>query len=135
MKFFLPLFLLAFSIISYGQQQDTTFSSATAAVRIFQPEGLNQLTGHPSDARVHNGKARGYRIQIYNGIDRQKAKDIQLDFMRSHPGVQAYLTYSQPHFRVRVGDFPERNDAMDLYSSLQGNYTCIIVPEIINVKQ
>lgn len=135
MKFFLTLFLLAFSIISYGQQQDTTFSSATAAVRIFQPEGLNLLTGHPSDPRVHNGKARGYRIQIYNGIDRQKAKNIQMNFLRSHPGIRAYLTYSQPHFRVRVGDFFNRRDAMNLYSTLQGQYTCIIVPAIINVKQ
>jgi hypothetical protein len=130
-----PLLFISFSFVGYSQQLDTAVSSTTAAVRIYENPGFRLLAGHHQEQGSTIRKARGYRIQIYNGIDRQKAKAIQLEFMRQHPGVPAYFGYDRPHFRVRVGDFLNRQASNDLYNSLQRKYTCIIVPDIINVKQ
>lgn len=132
MKYLLSIILLLFTANSFAQSLDTTVSDINGIVRFFENPDINLLTGHPNNS--HNGKARGYRIQIYNGIDRNKARAIQSDFIKSHPGVSAYLIYDQPHFRVRVGNFRSRSEATALYQTLRNQYTCMIVPCIITVQ-
>ncbi|OSZ78090.1 hypothetical protein CAP35_07445 [Chitinophagaceae bacterium IBVUCB1] len=78
---------------------------------------------------------QGYRVQIYNGNDRVKANDIRVDFIRRFPGVRTYLTYVQPQFRVKVGDFRTRADAQQLYEQVTPVYTpCMIVPDIVVIN-
>lgn len=78
---------------------------------------------------------QGYRVQIYNGNDRVKANDIRVDFIRRFPGIRTYLTYVQPQFRVKVGDFRTRADAQQLYDQVTAVYTpCMIVPDIVVIN-
>jgi hypothetical protein len=78
---------------------------------------------------------QGYRVQIYNGNDRVKANQIKVDFIRRFPGVRTYLTYVQPQFRVKVGDFRSRGDAQDMYEKVSTLYNpCMIVPDIIVIN-
>lgn len=134
MKFLFSIFLLCFSGSCFAQSLDTTVSDINANVRFFEDTRINLLTSRP-DNNIHNGKARGYRIQIYNGIDRDKAQAIQSAFIKSHPGVSAYLIYNQPHFRVRIGNFLSRSEASELYQALRKQYTCMIVPTIITINR
>lgn len=87
---------------------------------------------------VHRGvirSGRGYRVQIYNGNDRVKATQIKIDFMRKFPGVRTYMTYVQPQFRVKVGDFRTRGDAQKLYEQVSSLYNpSMIVPDIIVIN-
>lgn len=132
-KYLLLLLLITFSLNCFGQQIDTLVSTDTSTVRFFEDPAINLLVG-TEKPNVRNGKARGYRIQIYNGIDRNRAASIQQLFISTHPGVSAYLNYNQPHFRVRVGDFLSRSEAFPLYLSLTKLYTCMIVPAIVNLR-
>ncbi len=78
---------------------------------------------------------RGYRVQIYNGNDRVKANEIKVDFIRRFPGVRTYLTYVQPQFRVKVGDFRTRGDAAKLFEQTSAIYNaCMIVPDIVVIN-
>jgi hypothetical protein len=77
----------------------------------------------------------GYRVQIYSGSDRNKANSIKIDFLRHHPGVRAYLSYSSPQFRVKVGDYRGRAEAERMYQEVEGRYKpCMIVPDIIMIN-
>lgn len=77
----------------------------------------------------------GYRVQIYNGYDRHKAALIKAEFMRNYPGVPTYLTYISPNFRVKVGDFRNRSDAVGMYREASSSYTpCMIVPDHISIN-
>lgn len=79
--------------------------------------------------------ARGYRVQIYNGNDRNKAISVKNDFMRRFPGIPTYLTYVSPHFRVKVGNFRSRAEAEDIYRQATTLYNpCMIVPDIVVIK-
>lgn len=79
--------------------------------------------------------SRGYRVQIYNGNDRNQATRIKVDFMRRYPGTRTYMTYVAPQFRVKVGDFKSRGEASKLQSQVSGLYTpTMIVPDIIVVN-
>jgi hypothetical protein len=78
---------------------------------------------------------RGYRVQIYNGNDRSKATQIKVDFMRRFPGVRTYLTYVQPQFRVKVGDYRTHNEAEQMYNQVSRFYNpSMIVPDIIVIN-
>jgi hypothetical protein len=83
-----------------------------------------------SGSGIYSG--RGYRVQIYSGNDRNKANRMKVDFMRRFPGVHAYMTYVAPQFRVKVGDFHSRAEAMELYRKLGTLYNpCMIVPDMV----
>lgn len=78
---------------------------------------------------------RGYRIQIYYGNDRNIAIQRKIDFMRRHPNVKTYMSYTQPQYRVKVGDFASREDALDLYRETINMYgACMIVPDNVTIN-
>lgn len=88
----------------------------------------NLLTGS-----IRSG--HGFRVQIYSGNDRVKAMQIKTDFMRRYPGVRTYLSYVQPQFRVKVGDYQTRADAEAMYDQTSQLYNpCMIVPDIIMIN-
>jgi hypothetical protein len=88
-----------------------------------------------STVRAGIYSTHGYRVQIYNGNDRAKATQVKLDFMRRFPGVRTYMTYVQPQFRVKVGDFRSRPDAQKMYQQVNSLYTpCMIVPDIVEIN-
>jgi len=80
-------------------------------------------------------KARGYRIQIYNGNDRAKASQAKVKFMKLFPGIRSYLVYNAPNFRVRIGDFRSRKEAQESYEQLAAHFNpCMIVPDLVTIS-
>ena len=130
MKHILFLLLLAAAFPAIAQNADSGY------VNIHADPRLAAIVNKPVSAnRAFIGKVRGFRVQIYNGNDRKKASQIKLDFMRSFPGVRSYLVYNNPQFRVRVGDFRSRKDALDLYNKLSAKFNpSMVVPDIVNIN-
>ena len=64
----------------------------------------------------------GYRIQIYFGTDRNKANEIRTEFIRDHIEIEAYLVYHQPNFKVRVGDYKTRLEALKFMQEFSNHY-------------
>lgn len=80
-------------------------------------------------------RMKGYRVQIYYGTDRAEAINRKVDFMRRYPRVKTYMTYTQPQYRIRVGDFATREDALELYRQAISLYgAAIIVPENVTIN-
>lgn len=78
---------------------------------------------------------RGYRVQIYYGVDRNIAFSRKADFMRRYPKTRAYMSYTQPQYRVKVGDFATREDAGELYREMISIYgACMIVPDYVTIN-
>lgn len=80
-------------------------------------------------------RMRGYRVQIYSGNDRNEAISRKVDFMRRYPKVKTYMVYMQPQYRVRVGNFATREDALDIYREAIAIYgAAMIVPENVVIN-
>lgn len=80
-------------------------------------------------------RMRGYRIQIYSGNDRAAAIDRKVDFMRRYPKHKTYMTYQHPQYRIRVGNFATRADAVELYRTTISLYgAAMIVPENVTIN-
>ena len=72
------------------------------------------------------GKIEGYRIQIIAvaGTNSKKsAQTIVDEFSLNFPEIPVYLSYSEPNFRVRVGDFKTRLDAFNALSGIKLIYS------------
>ncbi len=77
---------------------------------------------------------RGYRVQIYNGPDRNKAMAVKQAFMRRYPGIRTYIMYIAPGFRVKVGDFRSRAEAEAILRDANTiNRPSMIVPDMVTV--
>jgi hypothetical protein len=75
----------------------------------------------------------GFRVQIYFGSNRQAAYDAQAKFINEFPETPTYISYTEPNFKVQVGDFRTRLEAQKLQSELTGMFnTVFIIPTKIN---
>lgn len=75
----------------------------------------------------------GYRVQIHYGSDRRLTFSEQSRFKSSYPKLNTYITYKEPNYYLRVGDFRTRSDAQNFLNELRPNYpTLFIFREKIN---
>lgn len=77
----------------------------------------------------------GFRVQIYSGLGRDDAYAEQSKFRALFPGVASYVSYTQPNYRVRVGDFRTKLEAQKFVNDLKKNYSSLFIfAEKINPK-
>ena len=78
----------------------------------------------------------GYRIRVYydNGQNaRSRSEAIARSVSNAFPGIGVYRTFESPNFKVCVGDFRTKDDALKVYHTLKATYpTAIILKETIN---
>lgn len=81
-------------------------------------------------------KLTGYRIRVYydNGQNaRSRSEAIARSVSNAFPGIGVYRTFESPNFKVCVGDFRTKDDALKVYHTLKATYpTAIILKETIN---
>ena len=72
---------------------------------------------------MKKGQAQGYRVQIYFGSDRTKAKEVKTKFLSSYGSeAHAYEIYEIPNFKIRVGDFRTRLEAYRFLKKIRGDF-------------
>jgi hypothetical protein len=141
LKYILLLFLLP-CVILKSPAQDTMHKGVVLHADprigslIKKHRASQQTTGSAGSGSGSIYYRHGFRVQIYNGPDRNKANTIKLDFMRRFPSTRAYLTYVSPDFRIKVGDFKSRTEAHEIYSEAKDLYgnACMIVPDIVIIN-
>ena len=81
-------------------------------------------------------KLSGYRVRIFsdNKQNARTASEAALEtFKGKFPGCPAYRTYTNPFFKVTVGDFRTKSEAMLMLKQVKSIFpTAFIVPETIN---
>jgi len=63
--------------------------------------------------------APGFRVQVYVGNQRQEVESAKLLIYQNFPELNAYTSYTQPTYKLKVGDFMRRLDAERYYSSIR----------------
>jgi hypothetical protein len=64
----------------------------------------------------------GYRVQIHFGNEREKAKEIKTQFLKTFPDIPAYESYQSPNFRIRVGDYRSKLEASKYLMQISGAF-------------
>lgn len=78
----------------------------------------------------------GYRIRVFydNGPQaRVKSENIEQTLQKQFPEVLVYRSFESPNYKVSIGDFRSKDEALRIYNALKGTYpTAYIIKESIN---
>ena len=81
-------------------------------------------------------KLSGYRIRVYfdNGQNaRARSESIARSISAAFPGIGVYRTFESPNYKVSVGDFRTKDEALKVFHSLKAIYpTALLLKETIN---
>ena len=91
-------------------------------------------TGTAEDTSVNRAapekKIPGFRVQLYQGSSRTRAKEIRDLMVQSYPKLGVYMGYRQPDFRVRVGDFRDKGEATAYLKMMKSDFpSAFVVPD------
>ena len=91
------------------------------------------------DSYVSNNaskKLTGYRIRVYfdSGQNaRNKSEAIARSISAAFPGIGVYRTFESPNYKVTVGDFRTKDEALKVFHSLKSTYpTALLLKDTIN---
>jgi hypothetical protein len=78
----------------------------------------------------------GYRLQVINTSDRNAAITAKTKVYQLFPDLKAYLLYQAPYFRVRVGNFKDRDEAESYRQTLLKEFPrgVFIVRDTIEIR-
>ena len=118
-----------------GRNIFTLLNSGKGTVTVTQPDKVRSgMDRHIQDNKSE--KISGYRVRIYfdnKQNSRAASEEAQRRFEANHPGIMAYRSFVNPFFKVTVGDFRTRSEAIQLMQKIQGEFpTAFIVKENIN---
>jgi hypothetical protein len=149
------LFILLFTLLCAGMraQTDSLYVPASIDSTLLGKDiiGLVQKAGGKvtvtQSAAVRNAfqaytqrnssrPISGYRIRVFYDND-QKARNRSEAVARSiagrYPGLRVYRTFESPNFKVSVGDFRSKDEALRLFNELKVTYPAsFIIKENIN---
>ena len=129
--FFLSLFLaLAFAVSA----QDTS------SVVVHKDPRLDVLLKKQGDVNAAIKKAnartaKGFRLLVVNTNKRDEAIAAKTKVYSNFPELKAYLVYQSPYFKLKVGNFKTREEAVQYQKSL-GLYFpkgVFVIPDTIEV--
>ena len=72
-------------------------------------------------------KVRGFRVQIFAGSSRNQAFSEQTRFRNMYKDIDTYITYDEPNYRVKVGDFRSRSEANAFMRELRQYFNNVFV--------
>jgi hypothetical protein len=131
---YLKITILIFSLVTI---KFNAFSQVKGSVVI---KGENIYLDSLIDKNIEINKQKktidGFRIQLFSGNERNNANNIKTKFLRLYREQKAYITYQQPYFKIRVGDFRTKLEAKIFYNKIKVEFEeCIIISDKINLPK
>lgn len=144
-KSILILSTLFLSEVSFSQNSRDIFNDLEqtengSKITVYQDSSILRLMNKQNLVNIKNkGIPNGFRIQIFSatGNDaRDKAKEYMEKFLDDNPEFEPtdiYQVYQPPFFKLRIGDYRSRNDALIVYKRiLKYAPNCYIIKSHIN---
>lgn len=107
MKRIICLFLLlTTALFGYAQNR--------GSVHVSQDSRISSLIARQRAIYAADSTMNGYRIHIFMEIGNnalQHAEQVKRQFENAFPDIPIYLTYTEPYFRLRAGNFRNRVEA------------------------
>ncbi|NQX96372.1 MAG: SPOR domain-containing protein [Flavobacteriales bacterium] len=131
-KLILSISLICFSQLIFSQDVNLSDSLNTEKTITIKDSRIDKL----NEKYTSRYSLKGYRIQIYSGNKKQLANQTRASFLRVHPKTKAHLNYKQPHYKVRVGDFKTKLEALKYKKFITKEFpNSFIVRDEIDIKE
>jgi hypothetical protein len=92
---------------------------------------INEIT-----TRNSRRSAQGYRIQVISTNNRTKAMEAKTKIYQRFPELKTYLMYQSPFFKLKVGNFIDREDAESYLQDIMEIFPTgvYVVRDVVEVK-
>lgn len=124
------LILLFAALISGG------FAQRQGTLHLNQDSRVERLMKKQREVYAANNTMNGFRVQIFMEIGNEAvdhANVMKAEFEEQYPGLPIYLSYEQPYYRLRVGDFRNRVEAEKYLRILKPQYNvAFVTADVIN---
>ena len=102
----------------------TTLSFAQGKIEIIKDPRIDALIRKQGETTSPTGVVTipGYRVQIFFDASKTKVDDMRNSFSRTHPKIEAYVTYNAPNYFLRVGDFRTNAEAERFKQEISSKY-------------
>ena len=154
MKRLFAIFLAAFSFLALGAQEQADTLETVSPVDsllvgrdILMVIGENVSVNQSEEIRAaidryiaENAEkpVQGYRIRVFYDNSpqaRTRSEGIESSLRAQLPGTGVYRSFESPNYKVAVGDFRTRDDALKVFMALKATYpTAYIIKESINYQ-
>lgn len=95
-------------------------------IEIIQSDSVEQAVNRNIEHnRLSSGKMQGFRVRIFfdnKQTARTESENIAADFAVQYPGTAVYRIYENPYFKITVGDFRTRSEAMRFMLQIRKTY-------------
>jgi len=101
-------------MILFAATTSIAFAQSNGSVNVSQDDRIESLISKQRQLYKLDSSFSGYRIHIFMEIGNEAlkhAEDVKKQFERAFPDIPIYLTYAEPYFRLRAGDFRNRVEA------------------------
>lgn len=100
---------------------------------IISDSRIDKILEIQKEESIRKGTIEGYRVQIYQGTKRDYANQLRSRFLSKFPEYNVYILFQTPDFRVRIGDFRNRSEAIKLKYLIEKDFlNPFIVEDNIN---
>ena len=123
---------------SIKPETTTVTSSGVVGVHCQAEPGIDKLVDIHRRTNAASVETEGFRIQIYAGGDQNLANGTRADFISSFYSLDMpiYQTWQPPHFRVRVGDFRSRPEALQELANIRKVFPdAFVVSDKVKVRK
>jgi len=108
-------------------------------VMIFQDMRINELVYNHIEQNKRKGGVPGYRIRIFSNLGsgaRDQSQSTKARFYELFPEIPIHREYVSPYFRVLVGDYRTKVDALKDFNRIKRYFpSAFIVPDRINYPE
>ncbi len=135
--------LFLFSVCAFAQPKIFATLAETKSgwgkITLQQESRIEAIVGKHIEVNQKAKGFPGYRVQVYfgSGSDaKNTAHKIRNSLNTTFPDYDSYLVYEAPYFKVRVGDFRNRNEAYKAFKIIQSSYPgAFIVDDLIGLPR
>lgn len=104
-------------------------------ILLVQDVRISKLIDRQVTRNKRKGGIDGYRIQVFfnSGRDaREEAIRVKADFLSDFPDIPVYIVYHSPFYKVRIGDFRNKYEALGVFREIRRKYPdAYIVKDVI----
>jgi hypothetical protein len=138
-KYFLLFTLVAMtSTLCLAQGYTPGGNRSRGHIQVVGDVAVSQLVKRHIELNERVRTIPGYRIQVASlsgTSSKNRAFDMKERIHMNYPGVEAYVVFDEPNFKVKVGDFRTRLEAYVFLQHIRGEFPGTIIRDNIYPTQ
>ena len=129
------LLLAARPLVAQEENAVHTETIHLGTITLVQDQRISMLLDRQVTLNERKGGVDGYRIQVFFNSGRsarEEALRVKADFLSEFPDIPVYIVYQSPFYKVRVGDFRSKYEALGAFRKIWRKYpSAYIVKDVI----